>query len=373
MNFVGFVDAIADAIDSDPAPALWWVVYAGSGVQIVCVPADASDAAVQRAVQEKTGDETHVHIEKRCAADREFRVSRIDDRERLIALAASCLSGNAKWRDIVASWQLCNPVSSWLGAKFEGNTVVQLKLSRCGLTGKLDVSSCAALTHLHCGNNQLQALNVSGCVALTHLHCGNNQLQALDVSGCVALTRLQCYNNLHCGRNQLQALDVSSCVALTQLYCNNNHLRALDVSSCVELTQIFCDCNQLQALDVLGCVALAHLFCSNNQLQALHVSSCVTLTQLFCYCNQLQALDVLGCVALTYLYCGNNHLQALDASGCVALTHLRCHNNQLQALDVSNCVALKPPRDIQIDRLAAVIMIKSCGQPAIGCRTKIVL
>jgi hypothetical protein len=238
MNFAGFA-GFADAIaDGKPAsPPLWLVVHAGSGVPIVRVPADASAADVQVAVQEKTGDKTHVHIKERCATDCEFRVSRVDDRERLIELAASCSGGNSKWIKIVASWQLCKPVSSWRGAEFEGNTVVELEVSQCGLTGKLDASNFVALTltRLYCYNNQLSALDVLGCVALTHFHCYDNRLQALDVSRCVALTRLNCNNN------RLQALDVSSCVALTQLYCNNNWLQVLDVSSCIALADLYCN------------------------------------------------------------------------------------------------------------------------------------
>jgi hypothetical protein len=278
MNFVGF----ADAIDSDPAPALWWVVHAGSGMQIVCVPADSSDAAVQKAVQKKTGDKTHVRIEERCAADREIRVSRVDDRERLIALG-----GNGEWRDTVASWQLCKPVSSWLGAEFEGNTVVQLNLSSCGLTGKLNVSNCVALTHLVCYNNRLQALDVSSCAALTQLYCYNNHLRALDVSSCVELVRLVCYNN------RLQALDVASCV-LAHLLCSNNHLQALDVSSCVALARLHCYDNRLQALDVSSCVTLTHLNCYHNHLQVLDVSSCVALTKLYCSNNQPATFKLIG-------------------------------------------------------------------------------
>jgi hypothetical protein len=286
MDFVGFADAIAGG---KPAPpALWWVVHAGSGMQIVRVHADASDAAVQRVVQETTGDKTHVRIEERCAADCEFRVSRIDDRERLIALAASCSGGNAKWIDIVASWQLCKPVSSWFGAKFEGNTVVELDLSFCGLTGTLDVSSCVALTQLACYYNQLQALDVSSCVALTYVYCGNSHLQALDVSGCVELAHLLCFHN------HLQVLDVSSCVALTRLNCVGNQLSALDVSSCVALTQLDCSSNQLQALDVSSCVTLTHLNCYHNHLQVLDVSSCAALTELYCSNNQPATFKLIG-------------------------------------------------------------------------------
>jgi hypothetical protein len=314
MNFAGFA-GFADAIaDGKPAsPPLWWVVHAGSGVQIVRVPADASAADVQVAVQEKTGDETHVRIKERCVADCEFRVSRIDDRERLIALAAGCSGGNGKWREIVASWQLCKPVSSWLGAVFEGNTVVELNLAICGLTGKLlDVTSCVALTRLDCFGNHLSALDVSSCTALTRLFCSSNRLSALDVSSCAAL------DDLCCDYNRLQALDVSSCTALTRLTCYNNHLQTLDVSNCAILTGLFCSSNQLSTLDISSCVALTHLVCFSNHLSALDISSCVTLTILSCFGNYLSALDVSSCIS--------NQLRALDVSSCSALAELRCNN-----------------------------------------------
>jgi hypothetical protein len=319
MNFAGFA-GFADAIaDGKPAsPPLWWVVHAGSGVKIVRVPADASAADVQVAVQEKTGDETHVRIKERCAADCEFQVSRIDDRERLIALAARCSGGNAKWMDIVASWKLCKPVSSWLYAEFEGNTVVELNLSICGLTGKLDVTSCAALTRLDCYDNQLQILNVSSCVALTHLYCYNNQLPTLDVSNCITLARL------FCSSNRLSALDVSSCTALTRLACSSNQISALNVSNCVALNHLSCYSNQLQVLDVSSCTALNEVYCSSNQLRVLDVSNCVALRCFDCHNNQLQTLDVSSCVALTQLFCNNNRLQALDVSSCIALTSFGC-------------------------------------------------
>ncbi|MDR3296362.1 MAG: dockerin type I domain-containing protein, partial [Clostridiales Family XIII bacterium] len=67
----------------------------------------------------------------------------------------------------------------------------------------LDVSNNAALTNLHCDDNQLAALDVSNNAALTYLYCGDNRLAALDVSNNAAL------KYLHCHGNRLAALDLS--------------------------------------------------------------------------------------------------------------------------------------------------------------------
>jgi hypothetical protein len=375
MYFVGFADATAGG---KPAPpALWWVVHAGSGVQIVRVPADASSADVQVAVQEKTGDKTHVRIKERCAADREIRVSRVDDRERLIALAAGCSGGNANWRQIVASWQLCNPVSSWRGAEFEGNTVVELEVSQCGLTGKLDASNFVALTY--CGNGRLQALDVSGCVALTRLQCYNNRLQTLDVLGCVALTHFHCYNN------QLQALNVSSCVALTRLHCGRNQLQALDVSSCValspgarrvELRRTHSSQLLLQPAPGARRVELRRTRSSFLLQQPAPGARRVELRRTHPSHLLQQPAPGARCVKLHRTH--ESLLQQQPAPGAQRVDLRRTHSSQLlqqptpgpQRVELRRTQSTelqKPAHNIQIDWLVPVVITKSCRRLAIGC------
>ena len=51
------------------------------------------------------------------------------------------------------------------------------------------------ITELHCGHNQLTALNVQGLTALQGLSCYNNQLTILNVQGLTALKKLSCRGN----------------------------------------------------------------------------------------------------------------------------------------------------------------------------------
>jgi len=77
-------------------------------------------------------------------------------------------------------------------------------------------------THEYSGTTEHNIV-VTGNV--TGLDCrGGNQLTALDVSRCATLTEL------NCGENQVTALDVSKNTALKELRCNQNQLTALSVS-----------------------------------------------------------------------------------------------------------------------------------------------
>ena len=85
--------------------------------------------------------------------------------------------------------------------------------------------SCAApwntqragyITRLHCGGNNLNALNVRSLVRLAHLRCECNMLTRLDCSG---LTRLRSVN---VSENELTELDVTGCRSLSYLKMNGN-------------------------------------------------------------------------------------------------------------------------------------------------------
>ena len=233
------------------------------------------------------------------------------------------------------------------------------------------------ITELHCGHNQLTALNVQGLTALQVLDCGYNQLTALDVQGLTALQTLDCSDNLltalnvqglttlqglwcgsnkltalnvqdlsalqglYCHRNQLTALDVQGLSNLQRLACSSNKLTALDIQDLSTLRDLHCNQNQLTALDVQGLTALLKLFCSNNRFTALDVQGLSTLQYLDCDNNQLTALDVQGLSALQWLWCYNNRLTALNVQGCTALEGLWCYNNRLTALNIQGCTALK--------------------------------
>ena len=115
---------------------------------------------------------------------------------------------------------------------------------------------------------------------------------------------------LHCGENQLTALDVSKNPELKELICFFNHLTALDVSKNTALTELYCYCNQLTTLDVSKNIALQSLGCDSNQLTTLDVSKNTALTELYCYGNQLTALDVSKNTALIYLSILSNKFDA---------------------------------------------------------------
>ena len=158
------------------------------------------------------------------------------------------------------------------------------------------------ITGLHCGYNQLTALDVSNNTALKELNCWGNQLTALDVSKNTALTRLDC------GYNQLTALDVSKNTALTRLECMGNHLTAFDVSKNTALTELDFGWNNLTTINLLSNTALTYLGCYQNQLTSLDVSKNTVLGILYCNNNQFTELDLSKNTALTWLYCQNNYL-----------------------------------------------------------------
>ena len=138
------------------------------------------------------------------------------------------------------------------------------------------------ITELHCGHNQLTALNVQGLTALQVLDCGYNQLTALDVQGLTALQWLDC------GKNQLTALNVQGLTALQWLECWSNQLTELNVQGLTALRGLECGGNRLTELNVQGLTALQTLWCS-NQLTELNVQGLTALNALWCYSNKLNA------------------------------------------------------------------------------------
>ena len=138
------------------------------------------------------------------------------------------------------------------------------------------------ITELHCGHNQLTALNVQGLTALQVLDCGYNQLTALDVQGLTALQWLDC------GKNQLTALNVQGLTALQWLDCGKNQLTELNVQGLTALRGLECGGNRLTELNVQGLTALQTLWCS-NQLTELNVQGLTALNALWCYSNKLNA------------------------------------------------------------------------------------
>ena len=212
---------------------------------------------------------------------------------------------------------------------FEMSNLKTISVSEKGIQNLKGIEYFTALTQLHCGGNQLTALDVSMNTKLVYLYCWQNQLTELDVSKNTALTKL------YCEENQLTALDVSKNTALTGLHCGFNPLTELDVSQNTELTDLACDAGQLTALDISKNTKLIYLHCGGNPLAELDVSQNTALSELWCYENQLTVLDVSKNAVLSMLLCSGNQLTALDVSKNTALTELSCESNQLTELDVS--------------------------------------
>jgi Leucine-rich repeat (LRR) protein len=219
----------------------------------------------------------------------------------------------------------------------------------------LDLSNNTALTHLHCGNNQLTSLDVRHLAALAFLDNSINPLTMLDVSNNTALTTLWCYSNrlpelnvsnnrlltaLHCNNNQLESLDLSQNTRLTTLECNRNQLAALDLSRLPGLSILNCGNNRLKALDVSQNTGLTRLYCDFNLLEELDVSKNALLERLDCSENPLFFLDVSHNASLERFSCNANQLEALELSKNTALQQLRCNENLLTALDVSHNIKL---------------------------------
>ena len=171
------------------------------------------------------------------------------------------------------------------------------------------------------------AVAVEGC---TETSLASGTYTGLHAKGTVVILKGK-ITELHCGHNQLTALNVQGLTALQGLYCGGNQLTALNVQGCIALHTLKCSGNQLTALNVQGLSALQELFCGDNQLTALNVQGCTALHTLKCSGNQLTALNVQGLSALGWLYCGNNQLTTLNVQGLTALRTLHCNNNKLTA------------------------------------------
>ena len=216
----------------------------------------------------------------------------------------------------------------------------------------LDVSKNTNLVELFCAYNELTELDVSNCTELDYVDCKNNQLTKLDVSNKSKLTVLWCERNqlteinlsgsnlwLNCDYNKLATLDLSDCL-IGSISCNNNLLTEIDLSGQPELQALDCEDNQLTTLDLSMNPKLYSLHCKNNQLTMLDLSKNKNLKSLECQNNLLTELDITGCMALEWVDVSNNKLTTLDLSMRENLRNLSCSENQLTALNLSGCSAL---------------------------------
>ena len=217
----------------------------------------------------------------------------------------------------------------------------------------LDVSKNTALVTMYCDFNELTELDVSNCTELDYFDCKNNQLTKLDVSNKSKLTVLRCERNqlteinlsgsnlwsINCDYNKLATLDLSDCL-IGGISCNNNLLTEIDLSGQPELQGLDCEDNQLTTLDLSMNPKLSTLHCKNNQLTVLDLSKNKNLKTLECQNNLLTELDITGCMALEWVDVSNNKLTTLDLSMRENLRNLSCSENQLTTLNLSGCSAL---------------------------------
>lgn len=97
---------------------------------------------------------------------------------------------------------------------------------------------------------------------IAEFYCLRTKVTSLNVSNCAEL------NVLSCGENMLTSLDVSKNTALTSFRCDDNSLTSLDVSKNTVLEYLDCSDNQLTSLNVSKNTALTELDCSDNQFTA---------------------------------------------------------------------------------------------------------
>ena len=117
--------------------------------------------------------------------------------------------------------------SSWDGVywRYSEGELFLRKLEFYGksMHGTLDVSGCAWLEELSCGDNGgITDIDVTNCTALTRVSCPYCAITELELTGCSAI------ENVYCSNNPLERLDVSDCPLLVWIYCLNTPIRGLD-------------------------------------------------------------------------------------------------------------------------------------------------
>ncbi|PXV66784.1 M6 family metalloprotease-like protein/predicted secreted protein (Por secretion system target) [Dysgonomonas alginatilytica] len=213
----------------------------------------------------------------------------------------------------------------------------KLKYLSCSINylTDLDLSNCPDLEYLACGTNLITKLNASVCPKLKYLECerltyfmnykGSTKLTDLDVSACADL------ESLLCGNNDLTNLNIYAGNNLKRLSCANNKLTELDVSNYSKLNDLSCEGNQLKELDLADCSNLSHFSCQNNQLKSLNnIADCINLLDLWCSNNQLSQLDVSASLNILQLDCSFNQLAELKVPQRLDWKELHCNNNYLK-------------------------------------------
>ena len=171
-----------------------------SGKEIGQIKSNATKDEIQKFIQEKTKNKSHVRFIRTKGA---ILFGFIDNRHILLEWEKADEYG----------WSLELDTSKWFGCTFEGTTLIELKCSYNQLTTLPDLCQCVSLIELNCSGNRLTELpNLRPCISLEYLQCYNNLLTELpDLRPCVSLTHLYCFDNQ---LTELQDLppDLSKCV-----------------------------------------------------------------------------------------------------------------------------------------------------------------
>ena len=204
--------------------------------------------------------------------------------------------------------------------------------------GEIQFTEAEAVTHLGVALYQKNIEDLTGIEAfvnLMQLHCGKNQLTALDISNNLKLTKLSCYDN------QISSIDVSEHIHLEELWVSNNQLSSIDISNNPRLWVFSAYKNQFSSIDLSSNTLLESISLSDNQLSNVDLSNNIKLRELSIYGNQLSSIDLSGHLHLQSLSIGNNNLSNIDLSNNPSLESLSIFNNQLSSIDVLNNPDLK--------------------------------
>lgn len=181
------------------------------------------------------------------------------------------------------------------------------------LNGELVLTDFAALDTLNCNGNSLTSLNVAGCGNLRQINCYSNKLILFKAENC-PLTYL------HCGMNQLKALDICQFPEMEQLYCPDNQISTLDFTGCPELAKVVAGKNPIQSVDLHNNLKLENLQLIGTSISRIDASNLPRLKELWCNSCQLTEVDIENSPEIEVLNLQNNYLHFGTLPGKPALS-----------------------------------------------------
>ena len=226
-----------------------------SGNIIGTISLYASDYEIQKFIQEKTKDISHVRL---LRMKDKILFGFIDNRHDLMEWLK--LYENMPYlKARLPYWSLELSTMDWRHCTFDGTTLTNFTMSNTTQPWLPDFSNCVSLKQICCPCNEIVRLpNLTSCALLITLNISRNKLTELpDLRPCVSLKYLYCSGNL-----LTKLPDLCQCVQLIHLYCYNNILTKLpDLSKCVSLEELDCQYNNITTLtDLSKCVSLKSMF-----------------------------------------------------------------------------------------------------------------